>query len=294
MNKLSHIEVNEICKQLGESPAKNILQIHGGNIHNCFRIDFENKSFFIKKNIKNEKFLRYESYCLNDLKKYINHENLQIPEVYSYLDINNTELLIIEWIEMKMGTQFKLGKGLAEMHLKSHESNPNRFGYAEKGFIGLSEQISGWEKNWAECFINLRIEPQLNKFKNINQNINSDVIKNLISKIKMILNNHYPCISIVHGDLWSGNFGINSLNKGVIFDPASWWADCEVDIAMSILFGGFNQDFYNEYFKVFPKKKGFDQRITIYNLYHILNHANMFGGTYLLQAHEYIKDILNM
>ena len=292
MNKLSNIEVSEICKQLGVSAPKNILQIHGGNIHHCFRIDFPKRSFFIKKNFRNEKFLKYECYCLNDLRKYINHENLQIPKIYSYLDINNKEILLIEWVEMTMSNQLKLGRGLAEMHLKSNASNPNRFGYEVKGFIGLSEQISGWEKDWADCFANLRIKPQIKELKN--KNINSNIIKNLILKIQTILNDHSPFISLVHGDLWSGNFGINSFNKGVIFDPASWWADCEVDIAMSLLFGGFNQDFYNQYFDVLPKKKGFEERVIIYNFYHILNHANMFGGSYLLQVDEYIKTILKM
>ena len=181
---------------------------------------------------------------------------------------------------------------IRDRHLISNNHNPNKFGYAVEGFIGLSKQISGWEKNWADCFINLRINPQLKEFKK--KNFNSNEVKKLILKIKMILNDHSPLISLVHGDLWSGNFGINSFNKGVIFDPASWWADCEVDIAMSLLFGGFKQDFYNEYYKVLPKKEGFEQRITIYNLYHILNHANMFGGSYVLQANQYIKNIINM
>ena len=292
MNKLPTTEVSEICTQLGESRIKNILQIHGGNIHNCFKIDFQKKSIFLKRNKRNERFLNYEYHCLKDLEKYINHENLQTPKIYSYLEINKIELLLIEWIEMKMTNQMKLGKGLAEMHLISNNHNPNKFGYAVEGFIGLSKQISGWEKNWADCFINLRINPQLIELKQ--KNFNLDDEKKLILKIKMILNDHSPLISLVHGDLWSGNFGINSFNKGVIFDPASWWADCEVDIAMSLLFGGFKQDFYNEYYKVLPKKEGFEQRITIYNLYHILNHANMFGGSYVLQANQYIKNIINM
>ena len=100
--------------------------------------------------------------------------------------------------------------------------------------------------------------------------------------------------SIVHGDLWSGNIGVNQMNKGVIFDPASWWADCEVDIAMTKLFGNFRSEFYENYHKVVPIKKGFKKRTIIYNFYHILNHANMFGGTYYQQAQIYIKNILSM
>ena len=105
---------------------------------------------------------------------------------------------------------------------------------------------------------------------------------------------HKPIIALVHGDLWSGNTGMDKNGKGVIFDPASWWADNEVDVAMTKLFGGFRKEFYEEYHRIFPKKNVFEKRIIIYNLYHILNHANMFGGGYLKQVEDYIKAILNM
>ena len=94
--------------------------------------------------------------------------------------------------------------------------------------------------------------------------------------------------------MWSGNAGIDKNGKGVIFDPASWWADNEVDIAMTKLFGGFRKEFYEEYHKIFPIRKGFEKRIIIYNFYHILNHANMFGGGYLKQVKDYVQAILNM
>ena len=100
--------------------------------------------------------------------------------------------------------------------------------------------------------------------------------------------------SLVHGDLWSGNIGVTLMNKGVIFDPASWWADCEVDIAMTRLFGNFRSEFYENYYKIVPIKKGFEKRTIIYNFYHILNHANMFGGSYYHQVQSYIKNILSM
>ena len=106
--------------------------------------------------------------------------------------------------------------------------------------------------------------------------------------------NHKPINALVHGDLWSGNAGMDKNGKGVIFDPASWWADNEVDIAMTKLFGGFRKEFYEEYHKIFPIKNGFEKRIIIYNFYHILNHANMFGGGYLKQVEDYVKAILNM
>ena len=94
--------------------------------------------------------------------------------------------------------------------------------------------------------------------------------------------------------MWSGNVGIEKSGKGVIFDPASWWADHEVDIAMTRLFGGFEQEFYEEYYKIIPKKEGLEKRTRIYNFYHILNHANMFGESYFRQVQDYIEFIINI
>ena len=193
---------------------------------------------------------------------------------------------------MKHSDQEKLGRGLGEMHIESNKFNQPSFGYPINGYIGTTNQIKGWEKNWITCFINLRIEPQLAMLE---KDFLGNHIKNkLKSKIESVLIEHEPLISLVHGDLWSGNIGVNQMNKGVIFDPASWWADCEVDIAMTRLFGNFRSEFYENYHKIVPIKKGYEKRTIIYNFYHVLNHANMFGGSYCHQVQSYIRDILSM
>ena len=292
MQKLSPIEINEICEELGETYPKSIEQVHGGDIHNAWRIEFSNKKLFLKKNIRNKKFLEFEKYCLQNLRKYINQENLVIPEVIAYKNIKNIEILLIEWIDMHNFDQKKLGKGLGELHLKSAESNPKMFGFPVEGFIGTTDQKKGLEDNWIDCFLNLRIIPQLLSLKS--RILDKEIINKVKEKIKSELLNHKPINALVHGDLWSGNAGMDKNGKGVIFDPASWWADNEVDIAMTKLFGGFRKEFYEEYHKIFPIKNGFEKRIIIYNFYHILNHANMFGGGYLNQVEDYVKAILNM
>jgi len=292
MQKLSPIEINEICEELGETYPKSIEQVHGGDIHSAWRIEFSNKKLFLKRNIRNKKFLEFEKYCLQTLRKYINQENLVIPEVITYKNIKNIEILLIEWIDMHNFDQKKLGKGLGELHLKSAESNPKMFGLPVEGFIGTTDQKKGMEDNWIDCFLNLRIIPQLLMLKSTT--LDKEIINKVKEKIKSELLNHKPINALVHGDLWSGNAGMDKSGKGVIFDPASWWADNEVDIAMTKLFGGFRKEFYEEYHKIFPIKKGFEKRIIIYNFYHILNHANMFGGGYLNQVKDYIKAILNM
>ena len=292
MQKLSPIEINEICEELGETYPKSIEQVHGGDIHNAWRIEFSNKKLFLKRNIRNKKFLEFEKYCLQNLRKYINQENLVIPEVIAYKNIKNIEILLIEWIDMHNFDQKKLGKGLGELHLKSAESNPKMFGFPVEGFIGTTDQKKGLEDNWIDCFLNLRIIPQLLSLKS--RILDKEIINKVKEKIKSELLNHKPINALVHGDLWSGNAGMDKNGKGVIFDPASWWADNEVDIAMTKLFGGFRKEFYEEYHRIFPIKNGFEKRIIIYNFYHILNHANMFGGGYLKQVKDYVQAILNM
>ena len=292
MQKLPPIEINEICKELGETYPKSIEQVHGGDIHSAWQIEFSNKKLFLKRNIRNKKYLEFEKYCLQTLRKYINQENLVIPEVIAYKNIKNIEILLIEWIDMHNFDQKKLGKGLGELHLKSAESNPKMFGFPVEGFIGTTDQKKGLEDNWIDCFLNLRIIPQLLSLKS--RILDKEIINKVKEKIKSELLNHKPINALVHGDLWSGNAGIDKNGKGVIFDPASWWADNEVDIAMTKLFGGFRKEFYEEYHRVFPIKNGFEKRIIIYNFYHILNHANMFGGGYLKQVEDYVKAILNM
>jgi len=292
MQNLSHIEINEICEELGETFPKSIEQVHGGDIHSAWKLEFSNKKLFLKRNNRKKNFLKFEKYCLKNLSKYTNQENLVIPKVIAFKNIKNIEILLMEWIDMDNFDQKKLGKGLGEMHLKSAESNPELFGYPVEGFIGLTDQIKGWENNWIDCFLKLRIIPQLSILTPLL--LDKETINNLKNKIKSELRNHQPINTLVHGDLWSGNVGIDKTGKGVIFDPASWWADNEVDIAMTKLFGGFRKEFYEEYHKIFPIKKNFEKRIIIYNFYHILNHANMFRGAYSNQVKDYVKAILNM
>ena len=103
MQKIPYIEVNEICNQLGEGSPKNIKQVFGGDIHTSWQIECQNAKFFLKRNKRKEQFLKFEESCLKNLQKYINHENLVIPKIINYLEVNNVELLLMEWIDMKNG-----------------------------------------------------------------------------------------------------------------------------------------------------------------------------------------------
>ena len=107
-----------------------------------------------------------------------------------------------------------------------------------------------------------------------------------------LLAGHQPQPSLVHGDLWSGNASVTVDGEPIIFDPATYWGDREVDIAMTELFGGFPTTFYRGYNEAWPLDDGYKQRKTLYNLYHVLNHFNLFGGGYASQAEKMIQQLL--
>ena len=105
MKKLPHIEVSEICNHLGEGSPKSIKQVFGGDIHNSWQIEFNSSKFFLKRNDKKTKFLKFEESCLKNLQQYINDENLVVPKIISFLEVNNVELLLMEWIDMNNNNQ---------------------------------------------------------------------------------------------------------------------------------------------------------------------------------------------
>ena len=107
-----------------------------------------------------------------------------------------------------------------------------------------------------------------------------------------LLNDHQPKPSLLHGDLWSGNADVNSDGQPVIFDPACYYGDRETDLAMTELFGGFSADFHATYREAWPLDDGYEMRRTLYNLYHILNHLNLFGGGYAGQAADMVSRLL--
>jgi len=124
--------------------------------------------------------------------------------------------------------------------------------------------------------------PELEKF--------SAALKN---GTRQCLSRHHPTPVLLHGDLWAGNKAYLTDGRPILFDPASYFGDRETDIAMTELFGGFSEEFYCAYYQEHPRQDGYEQRKTLYNLYHILNHLNLFGGHYLHQATGTIKRIID-
>ncbi len=268
-----------------------IIPVGGGCINKAWCIYFKNgKKVFAKSNhINNINMFKFESECLLALKKFANESYIYIPEPLDLISYETISILFLDWIDLKQTNQNILGQGLALIHKLSSEENNKYFGWDEEGFIGTSIQKRGWDTNWGEFFINYRLRPQLKKAEKWGVKI--EEYEDILLFLNSFLNTHNPKISLVHGDLWSGNCGSTNNGLGSLYDPASYWADREVDIAMTKLFGGFHSDFYNGYNKIWPLDEFSDKRTDIYNLYHVLNHANIFGGSYKQTSLKIIKDL---
>jgi fructosamine-3-kinase len=200
--------------------------------------------------------------------------------VLEYLDLT-TRVNDRNWSE--------LGSDLAKLH--RHQINrKSGFGWHVNNTIGSTPQINTWEEDWASFFTHHRIGYQLELARRKGGNFAKATA--LLSAIPQLLNGHQPQPSLVHGDLWGGNASFTKAGIPIIYDPATYWGDREVDLALTELFGGFPTAFYQGYNRVYPLDPGYSQRKVVYNLYHILNHYNLFGGSYYIQAERSIDSIL--
>ena len=179
-----------------------------------------------------------------------------------------------------------MGEQLAELH---RISNP-RFGWQQQNTIGSTPQINTWSEDWVDFFTQHRLgyQWQLARRRGFRS---STSIEQFFAVVPSFFRDYQPQPSMVHGDLWSGNAGFSIQGEPIIYDPALYFGDREVDIAMTELFGGFPSEFYAAYNRAFPLDSGYNQRKTLYNLYHILNHYNLFGGSYGSQANRMIAEL---
>ncbi|MDX1376174.1 MAG: fructosamine kinase family protein [Burkholderiales bacterium] len=165
---------------------------------------------------------------------------------------------------------------LAGMLARLHRHTAARYGWENDNWIGLAPQLNGWRADWPDFWFERRLAPQAARARAAGFDFDTDALRGL-------LDGHRPPASLLHGDLWHGNVGFTPAGP-VLFDPAVYYGDREADLAMSELFGGFPPAFYAAYRAAWPLESGYAQRRDLYNLYHVLNHLNLFGAGYLPQA----------
>jgi protein-ribulosamine 3-kinase len=259
-------------KQLGIEAAESVS---GGCIHRCYRVSIAGRSRFLKVNdARHADAFATEAEGLSALRA----RHLRAPEALAHGAVGGEAYLLLEYLELKSAGDFAaLGRMLAQ----AHRTPGPRFGWARDNYIGSTPQKNGWCDDWAEFWMTRRVQPQLE----LAQRKGFDLPG---IDPRPALQDHKPHPSLLHGDLWRGNAGFTAQGP-VVFDPAVYYGDREADLAMSELFGGFPQDFYQAYNEVFPLPAGYEKRKHLYNLYHLLNHLNLFGGGYLGQVKQTLR-----
>lgn len=217
---------------------------------------------------------------------------LRVPRVIASGQTDGCAFLALEWIEaaaVDARCELRLGEGLAALHAVTAQY----FGFGEDNFIGRTLQPNGWLTGWTEFFCERRLGPQLALAAQRGLGaLLTQPGERLLAAVPRLLDGHRPAASLLHGDLWGGNWLAGPAGEPVVFDPAVYYGDREADLAMTRLFGGFGADFYRAYSAAAPLPPGGELRAELYNLYHVLNHANMFGGGYARQARAMIDRLL--
>ncbi|MCZ8121170.1 MAG: fructosamine kinase family protein [Microcystis sp. LE18-22.4A] len=262
--------------------------VSGGCINQGYAVTGNGLIYFVKINQANQEAM-FAAEALG-LKQIHATKTIRVPEPICWGIAEKSSYLVLEWLEFGGGNSQsweKMGQNLARLH---QVSLSDRFGWHCNNTIGSTPQINTVSNSWADFFAHQRIGYQLRLAKERGGNFPDE--DQVIPAISEILSQHQPHPSLVHGDLWSGNAAITVDGEPVILDPATYWGDREVDLAMTELFGGFPAAFYRGYNDVFPLDAGYQKRKTLYNLYHILNHFNLFGGGYASQANRMLQEIL--
>ena len=218
---------------------------------------------------------------------------IKVPKVIFVGETSTCSFLICEYLDLKKDNLFSgkiLGKQLALLHQNSNEF----FGLSEDNWIGLNPQKNHWQENWISFFKKYRLQPQLIwAFERGYRSSLEEKSERLMEALPLFFDQYKPKPSLLHGDLWSGNWGTINNTTPVIFDPAIYYGDREADMAMTKLFGGFPQVFYDAYNYQWALDYGFKVRQNLYNLYHLLNHLTLFGEAYLSQTIDVFEQLLS-
>jgi len=296
-----------ISETTGETfSIDNRHSVSGGCINQGYSISSSSRAYFAKINQASQ-IAMFEAEALG-LQQMRATQTIRVPEPICWGTEGNSAYIVLEWLDLggRGGERAweEMGRKLAAMHKYTPPNPPllrggeernstllrGVFGWDINNTIGSTVQINNWTANWAEFWAEHRMGYQLKLAKRRRGHFPQG--ERLLEVIPELLAGHQPQPSLVHGDLWGGNAGVTSAGEPVIFDPATYLGDREVDIAMTELFGGFPAQFYRGYNQVWQLDGGYEQRKNLYNLYHILNHFNLFGGSYESQANQMINRVL--
>jgi protein-ribulosamine 3-kinase len=278
---------NSLGGALHSQPAS---RVHGGSINECYRWEGSAGPLFVKlAPARGSAMFEAEAAGLEELRR---ADAVRVPRVMSVGTSAGKAWLALEWIQNSRpsrATDAVLGEQLAQQHRSTRPA----FGWSRANTIGSTPQVNDWDDNWTRFFRDRRLRYQLDLAANngyggrLQQRGEA-----LLDRVSEFFTTYQPAPSLLHGDLWAGNRAADERGQPVIFDPAVYYGDREADLAMTRLFGGFGPGFYSAYESAWALAAGAAARTDLYNLYHVLNHLNLFGDGYLAQALSLIESLL--
>ena len=264
--------------------------LSGGCINPAWRVSDGQRVFFVKVNAA-AGLPRFEAEAAG-LAELAATRTVRVPEPMGHGVAAGHAWLMLEYLSLMSGgtrAMEQLGRSLAALHAQPRKG----FGWHRDNAIGATPQLNAYCDNWIEFWREQRLGFQLDLAARKGYvGALQQQGEQLRARLDGLFVGHSPTPALLHGDLWSGNAGCTVEGEPVIFDPAVYQGDREADLAMTELFGGFPESFYAAYQEALPLATGYPQRRTLYNLYHILNHLNLFGGSYRAQAERMMAQLL--
>ena len=275
-----------------QQPAwERAVPVGGGSINACYRLEGGGGSYFVKLNrAAGLPMFEAERDGLTEL---AGAGSVRVPVPVCAGQAGDAAFLVMEYIPFgrpAADSAARLGTGLAALHRVTGEA----FGWWRDNTIGSTSQPNEQNDDWVSFWRQRRLGHQLrlaaaNGFGGSLQRLG----ERLLADLPALFTDYRPCASLLHGDLWGGNYAVDGSGAPVVFDPAVYYGDRETDLAMTELFGGFPEEFQAAYREAWPLDVGYRQRKTLYKLYHVLNHANLFGGGYARQAEGMMEQLLS-
>lgn len=287
MNVWKHVS-EQISRSTGSrfSPSSP-NSIGGGDINRAFRLSDGDQSYFVKLN--DASLLSMFAAEAAGLQELAQSQTIRVPAPICLGQVEDNAFLVLEYIQLSSGGDYaQAGRQLALLH----QTLGARFGWSRDNTIGSTRQHNNLATDWIGFWQQQRLGYQLKLATSQGRNSRLRARGERLVELLPQLIAHQPKPSLLHGDLWGGNIAFDPEGRAVIFDPAVYFGDRETDLAMTELFGGFGSRFYAAYNEVWPVDAGYTSRRDLYNLYHILNHLNLFGGGYAGQAQGMIDRLL--
>lgn len=258
----------------------------GGCIHDARQISGEDgRSYFVKENTASLlPSFEAEAYALERMAE---TETIRVPRPVGAAEVAGRAVLVLEFLPIGgRGDWYQMGCELACMH----QSQSGSFGWPTDNWIGSSPQKNGESADWVPFYRERRLLPQIEWARQKGLRLNE--AERLMENLEGFFTSYDPLPSLLHGDLWAGNAGFLTDGTPVLYDPAAYFGDREADLALTELFGGFPKAFHEGYDATWERDPGYSRRRDLYNLYHVLNHYNLFGGGYGSQAESMVHSLL--